>query len=93
MSEKATTHLNAVGDALAELDRLTSAVEAQLVALRQHGENYANAVHDCRTQGTKPPTYSGSAHHARANNLVRRLDSASKQIGFASSELTRFGGY
>ena len=92
MDEQAQDALNAVAATLAELDRLTASVEIQIAALQQHGEAYANAVHDCRTQGIKPPTYSGSDHHARANGLVRRLDSASKAIGFASSELCRFGG-
>lgn len=89
----AQQHLAAVAATLEELDRLTASVDAQITALRQHADNYANAVHECRTQGIKPPTYSGSAHHARANQLVRTLDSNSKLIGFVSSELTRFGGY
>lgn len=92
MSAQATAHLNGVRATFAELDRLTRDVEAQLVALRQHTEAYANAVHVCRSNNIKPPTYSGSTAQMDADDISVRLRSAGQRVQFVSSELVRFGG-
>lgn len=88
-----SAHLEAVGAHLQELANLTSAIEKQVSELRKSTDAYTEAAHAARADGAPLPSFSGTAAHAMAGQLVQRLTVAGQQVGYISTQTARLVGY
>lgn len=88
-----TQHLDTVAAHLQQLSELTSAIEKQVSELRKSTDAYAEAAHQARADGAPLPSFSGTAAHALAGQLVNRLTVAGQQVGYIATQTARLVGY
>lgn len=79
-----------LNDTLQQLAEATSAVERQVVALKEAASDYADEAAHAKKSGEQVQSFGGSAAQKTLDAVSIKLKTASQQVQFVGTELVRF---